>query len=243
MNAIFTDIDGALCTFNRSDDKDIEERIKILSCICHTYDCKVVISSSHKEVINKKTLTSEVEWIQFILDCFKKYDIDCLGTTPKLGSDTDDIWKEDEILAYLDNHPEIEHYVIIDDVTTDVDNITDIELIERYLRIGGEKMVKCEVINQNVTIKEFNRLKNIKRIKSNNEIEQANSFEIGDTFETDEDFASYLAGEKPNQPTVCIKVLEVIPEKKEEIKEEKKVEIKPIKKESKPITKKSKKVK
>lgn len=104
-------------------------------------------------------------------------------------------------------------------------------------------MVRCEVINQNVTIKEFNRLKNIKRIKSNEEIEQFNYFEVGDTFETDEEMASYLKGEKPNQPLVCVKVLEVIPEsivEKRVIKEEKPTEIKKV---AKPITKKSKKVK
>lgn len=88
-------------------------------------------------------------------------------------------------------------------------------------------MIKCEVINQNVTIHEFNRLENIKRLKRNDEIKQPNYFEIGDTFETDEDFASYLLGEKQNQPLVCIKVLEVIPEKPKETL----------------ITKKSKKVK
>ena len=75
-------------------------------------------------------------------------------------------------------------------------------------------MVKCEVINQKVTIKEWKRLKNIKRIKNNNEIIEPNCFDIGDTFETDEEFASYLAGETKEQPIVCIKILEVIPEEK-----------------------------
>ena len=97
-------------------------------------------------------------------------------------------------------------------------------------------MVKCEVINQNVTIKEFKKLHNIKRIKSNDEIEQINYFEIGDTFETDEEMAKYLAGETEKQPIKCIKILEVIPDKKEE-KKVKKVTSK------KAITKKSKKVK
>lgn len=105
-------------------------------------------------------------------------------------------------------------------------------------------MVKCEVINQDVSIREFNRLRNIKRLKPNQEITTPNYFEVGDTFETDEDMASYLKGEKPNQPLVCVKVLEVIPEKKEEPNPiEKKIEVKPIKKETKTITKKSKKVK
>lgn len=101
-------------------------------------------------------------------------------------------------------------------------------------------MVKCEVINQEVTIREFNRLKNIKRIKSNDEITTPNHFDIGDTFETDDDMAKYLAGETPNQPIVCIKVLEIIPEPKEEPK--KVIEVKK-KEEIKPITKKTKKSK
>ena len=134
-------------------------------------------------------------------------------------------------------------YIVINDYTNDVDDIKDVAKIEEKLKLGGEIMVRCEVINQNVTIREFERLKNIKRIKSNDEIEQFNYFEVGDTFETDEDMASYLKGEKPNQPIVCIKVLEVIPEpivEKKIIKEEKPTEIKKV---AKPITKKSKKVK
>lgn len=78
-------------------------------------------------------------------------------------------------------------------------------------------MIKCEVINQNLEVREWERLKNIKRLKSNDEVIQPNFFEIGDTFETDEEFASYLAGEKPNQPTVCIRILEIIPEKKKSV--------------------------
>lgn len=86
-------------------------------------------------------------------------------------------------------------------------------------------MIKCEVINQDVVIHEWKRLQNIKRLKANEEVLEPNHFDIGDTFETDEEMAKYLAGETPNQPIVCIKILEVIPEKK------------------KPISKKSKKVK
>ena len=76
-------------------------------------------------------------------------------------------------------------------------------------------MIKCEVINQNLTVREFKRLKNIKRLKNNNEIEQFNYFEVGDTFETDEEYAKYLSGELKEQPIVCVKILEVIPDKKE----------------------------
>ena len=72
-------------------------------------------------------------------------------------------------------------------------------------------MIKCEVINQNVYIHDFNRLQNIKRIKSNEEIAEANYLEIGDTFETDKDYAIYLSGELETQPIQIIKVLEIIP--------------------------------
>ena len=75
-------------------------------------------------------------------------------------------------------------------------------------------VIKCEVINQNVSIKEWKKLYNIKRLKSNDKIKEPNYFEIGDTFETDEEMARYLAGETENQPLVCIKVLEIIPEEK-----------------------------
>ena len=76
-------------------------------------------------------------------------------------------------------------------------------------------MVKCEVINQEVTIKEWKRLSNIKRTKTNNEIIEPNLFDIGDTFETDNEFAKYLSGETKEQPIVCVRVLEIIPDKEE----------------------------
>ena len=134
-------------------------------------------------------------------------------------------------------------YKVINDYTCDVDFKED--ALKLNILLGGVKMVKCEVINQDVSIREFNRLRNIKRLKPNQEITTPNYFEVGDTFETDEDMASYLKGEKPNQPLVCVRILEVIPEKpqiKEEI-EDKPKEKKTIKKEAKTITKKSKKVK
>lgn len=96
-------------------------------------------------------------------------------------------------------------------------------------------MVKCEVINQDVTIKDFKKLKNIKRLKNNDQIKEFNHFEIGDTFETDDEMAKYLAGETKEQPIVCIKVLEIIPDKIEEKTEIKKKEVKPIAKKNKKV--------
>ena len=120
MNVIFLDFDGVLDTEHRYSDLDIEKRIIILSDICHAYDCKIVIESSHKEFINEDTLESDVDWIDNIFKCFKKYDIKCIGKTPvvkKVLSDSTylPIWKEDEILEYLRRHPEIDSYCVIDD--------------------------------------------------------------------------------------------------------------------------------
>lgn len=113
----------------------------------------------------------------------------------------------------LNDYAITDRYYLIEDETDDIDYPEDyIKFIRKYE--GGENVIKCEVINQNLEVREWERLKNIKRLKSNDEITQPNFFEIGDTFETDEEFAKYLSGETENQPLVCIKVLEIIPEEK-----------------------------
>ena len=134
--------------------------------------------------------------------------------------------KGTELQKQKDKYPA--EYVVINDYTCDIDWKEDARKLN--IMLGGEKMVKCEVINQNLEVREWKRLKNIKRIKNNDEILQPNFFEIGDTFETDEEFASYLAGETPKLSTVCIKVLEVIPEKieKQETKTIKKPTVKKV---------------
>lgn len=120
MNVIFLDFDGVLNTYHYKNDMDIERRIKILSEICKETDSKIVVSTSHKECIDEVTLQTSVEWIRNILNLFKKYGIDCIGRTPTVAKELrpgvfTPIWKEDEILEYLHNHPEIEHYCVIDD--------------------------------------------------------------------------------------------------------------------------------
>jgi hypothetical protein len=120
MNVIFIDFDGALSTLHKNKVSDIEEKIKLLSDICKEYDAKVVIESAHKESIDPDTLTTESEYATTILNLFNKYNIDCIGVTPKVKRIINDyscyeVWKEDEIRKYLFNHPEIDHYCILDD--------------------------------------------------------------------------------------------------------------------------------
>ena len=111
MNVIFLDFDGVINIFNDTEE-DFLKRVKILSEICRRYNCKVVIESSHKDSINEETLETDVEWIQELFEMFKEYGIEVIGRTPVIGKT---INKGKEILAYLEKHPEIEHFCVIDD--------------------------------------------------------------------------------------------------------------------------------
>jgi len=120
MNIIFLDFDGVINTVHNNTKDAIEKRISILSDICKENDCSIVIEASIKNMIDDKTLKTDVEWVKEIFQLFKKYNIKCVGRTPEIGRNLSSntytsIWKEDEIRVYLFNHPEIDHFVIIDD--------------------------------------------------------------------------------------------------------------------------------
>ncbi|MBE6161365.1 MAG: hypothetical protein E7158_04015 [Firmicutes bacterium] len=118
MNVIFLDFDGVLFTSHNNTQEQIEKRISILGDICKEYNCKVVIESSHKYDLDE-FLNTKIEWLENIFELFDKYGIDCIGKTPsvqkRIGCAIIEIWKEDEIELYLNEHPEIEHFCIIDD--------------------------------------------------------------------------------------------------------------------------------
>ena len=76
-------------------------------------------------------------------------------------------------------------------------------------------MIKCEVISR-FDLRDFDKLKNIQR-KS---IDVKGSLFVGDIFECDKEMADYLLGENYLNKVV-VKVIEVIPEKQEEIKPKK----------------------
>ena len=138
MNVIFLDFDGVLDTIHHSSNEDVENKIKILSDICHEFDCKVVIEASMKDVIDEETMKSDNEWINFIFDMFKKYNIECIGRTPNVKKIYNSyfytqMWKEDEIRLYLFRHPEIEHYCVIDDDDLQIYNKSDLNKVRDHL--------------------------------------------------------------------------------------------------------------
>ena len=128
MNVIFLDFDGVMNTLNdyfnfNNNPSIIENRFRILGDICKKYDCKVVISTSHKDRIDEETLETDIDWIKEYFRLFKKYGIEVIGRTPSLerkkGKPYEHyvvpVWKEEEIILYLKAHPEIEHFCVIDD--------------------------------------------------------------------------------------------------------------------------------
>ena len=200
MNVIFLDFDGVLCTYHCKSADDIEEKIKLLAGICQRLNCKVVISSAHKEDIDEDTLEVKSQYASYakmVLNLLKKYGIEVIGRTPNLKSkyhynkfpkeDVEKfiseyykklefykdslkygfndyyvfiekypklsdyyneimyskvkIWKEDEIRIYLMRHPEIEHYVILDDDDIGPRN-SDLKKVRDHLIVT--EMSDCE---------------------------------------------------------------------------------------------------
>ena len=115
------------------------------------------------------------------------------------------------------------NYIAINDISCDIDAKKDIKKLERKI-IGGKKMVRLETIEE-FTLQDFGKLKDIVRKGKDTE----GRLFVGDTFVCDENMQDYLLGNNALNKTVA-KVIEVIPEKKEEPKEEKPKKIKKSKK-------------
>ena len=102
-------------------------------------------------------------------------------------------------------HKMTDNYIAINDESCDIDTINDIILLQK--KIGGNFMIKCEVINKDFTLARFDELKNIKR-KSK---EEKGKLFIGDTFECSEDIYNYLNGNNKDG-LVVVKLVEVVPD-------------------------------
>lgn len=106
MNVIFLDFNGVLDTNEQMDVID-EGNLSRLKILVDMFDAKVVISSSLKNSFYYTGRYSKL--LSSIIDRLLEVGIDVIGITPK--SDT----REKEILMYLDMHPEVSNYCILDD--------------------------------------------------------------------------------------------------------------------------------
>jgi hypothetical protein len=106
MKVIFLDFNGVLDTYDNFDIID-EVNLSILINAIRLTDSKIVITSSNKDYFYRNGKHNEI--MENLINILMLHNIDVLGYTSKLGS------REEEILDYLNNHPEISHYCIIDD--------------------------------------------------------------------------------------------------------------------------------
>ena len=106
MNVIFLDFNGILDTNDNMDVID-EGNLNRLKVLVDMFNAKVVISSSLKNSYYYTGRYSKL--LQSIIDILLEAGIDVIGITPKCES------REEEIIMYLNNHPEISNYCILDD--------------------------------------------------------------------------------------------------------------------------------
>ena len=110
MNIIFFDIDGVLNHQHSRGlvDWDIVDRVKQMAIDCKA---KLVMSSSWKDALINPVLYNEPDkhFVNSIIDEFGDL---FLGHTP----DIDDDCREVEIQKWLDDHPNVDSFVILDDL-------------------------------------------------------------------------------------------------------------------------------
>ena len=106
MNIVFLDFNGVLDT-NLNMDVIDQGNLMRLKSLVDMFDAKVVISSSLKNPFYYNGRHSKM--FQSILEQLLEAGIDVIGITPQGNS------REEEITMYLNEHPNISNYCILDD--------------------------------------------------------------------------------------------------------------------------------
>ena len=115
MNVLFLDYDGVVniamwdekgkvCRFNHPSDNKVNhfQAVQWISKLCQDMDLKIVVTSSWRRHDN---------WKECLINGGLREGIEILGHT------STDRWGEREVVIeeYLEEHPEIEKYLIVDD--------------------------------------------------------------------------------------------------------------------------------
>ena len=131
MKVLFLDLDGTLTddrmiTYELIHKKNLDknsffpydDKLIILKQIVDKYDLKVVINASCKIGYRESDPDFDYEMDRFVAE-LKKYDIPVIGYTPCVPNPEQTfgstMWKEYDIQEYLNEHPEVTEYVILDD--------------------------------------------------------------------------------------------------------------------------------
>lgn len=106
MNVVFLDFNGVLDTFENMDVIDVDN-LNRLKKIVDLSNSKVVLTTSNKNIFYYSGQIRGI--LKYLIDSLLSVGIDVIGMVPMLSN------REDEIIAYLMEHPEVENYVILDD--------------------------------------------------------------------------------------------------------------------------------
>ena len=118
MKVIFLDFDGVITTYD-SKWKINMYKINIINDICDKTDAKIVVTSTwrmgyHDDVYacheRLKRYFIKNNYLDNFKDTFDKFISNIIGMTECIGG-----LRGDEIKSYMNEHPEVENYVIIDD--------------------------------------------------------------------------------------------------------------------------------
>ena len=146
MNIIFLDFNGVLDTYDNIDEINIDN-LKRLKNIVDVTESKVVISSSLK---NSYYYTGHYStFLKKIIKEIENIEIEVIGITPKAKT------REEEIKLYLQLHPEVSNYCILDD-DYEMESIKE-HLVK--LPLQGEGSQGLNDVHMNKAIKILKRIK------------------------------------------------------------------------------------
>ena len=121
MKVVFLDFDGVInismwdsngekCNFNHPSDGKVNDFQAIcwLNELCKKTDAKIVLTTSWRNICTFETLT------EILYNSGLKRNIEIVGKTPRINFRTSDK-RTFEIYEYLEEHQEIDNFVILDD--------------------------------------------------------------------------------------------------------------------------------
>ena len=129
-----------------------EEVVKRIAKIVSLTGTKVVLSSTRRFDWKDGKENLEIAESKYLQSLFDKYNIEIIGITPKIAKSNDaheeyTSWREFEINAYLDSHPEITGFCIIDDEKTDLHSLED-----NLVKINSKYGLTDESVEQAIQI-------------------------------------------------------------------------------------------
>ena len=115
MKVIFLDFDGVINDYMTINEIN-EYNVEVLKTIIDETDAKVVVTSSHKYSYQRNNNMEGFLKNNYYARILKENGIDIIDWTPYIRQQGEkDNQREQEIVEYLKNHPEVTEYLILDD--------------------------------------------------------------------------------------------------------------------------------